>query len=86
MIEQFEDKPNNNTIDSVLRRIVLATVVYHIWRERNSRLFNGEEIDWIILVNMIIESVKFQLLCLKVKKSRQVIKVEQEWGVKMCVV
>ncbi|GJX79146.1 RNA-directed DNA polymerase, eukaryota, reverse transcriptase zinc-binding domain protein [Tanacetum coccineum] len=34
--------PCSNSIWSVLRRIVLATPVYYIWKERNSRLFTGE--------------------------------------------
>lgn len=69
VIVQFENKPKNNTIGSVLRRIVLATVVYHIWRERNSRLFRGKEIELKTMLNIIIESVKLQLLSAKVKKS-----------------
>lgn len=86
VIVQYENKPSNNTIGSVLRRILLATAVYHIQKERNSRLFIGEEVDWKTMLKLIIESVKLQLLSLKVKKSIQVQKVGQEWEVDMCIV
>ena len=43
-LEQYINEPCNNTIGSVLKRIGLATSVYHIWKERNARLFTGEKI------------------------------------------
>jgi hypothetical protein len=32
VIEQYSKGPCNNSIGSVLKRIILATVVYHIWK------------------------------------------------------
>ena len=49
---------SNNSIGSVLMRIVLATVVYYIWKERNTRLFTGEEMDVQGLLKIIIENIK----------------------------
>ncbi|GJS53257.1 hypothetical protein Tco_0626619, partial [Tanacetum coccineum] len=51
--------------------------VYHIWKERNSRLFSGEVKDGITVLKIITESVKLQLIGLKVKKSSNVDKLLQ---------
>ncbi|GJY81765.1 RNA-directed DNA polymerase, eukaryota, reverse transcriptase zinc-binding domain protein [Tanacetum coccineum] len=77
LIEQYAQGPSNNSISSVLRRIGLATAVYYIWKERNNRLFTGEAMDNMSLKKIIIESIKLQLLSLKVKKSAQVIRIAQ---------
>lgn len=58
-----------NNILSVLHRIVIATTVYYIWHERNQRLFEQNERNSKSLLNGIMESIKLQLLSLKVKKS-----------------
>ncbi|PWA81906.1 RNA-directed DNA polymerase, eukaryota, Reverse transcriptase zinc-binding domain protein [Artemisia annua] len=53
LIEQYAMGTCNNTIGSVLKRIGLATVVYHIWKERNARLFTGAVIDRESLLKII---------------------------------
>ena len=73
--EQYANDPCDNTINSVLSRMVLATTVYYIWKERNTRMFTGEKLEPYVLKNAIMEKVKLQLLCLKVKKSTQVLNV-----------
>lgn len=83
VIEQYGNKPSNSTIGSVLRRMVLATAIYHIWKEWNSRLFTDEVVDWKTMLKIITESVKLKLLNLKVKQSTQVKIVGQEWEVEM---
>ena len=79
--EQFANAPCNNNIDSVLARITLATTVYHIWKERNTRIFTGEAVDEQVLLSIIVEKVKLQLLSLTVRKSPNTVKVAEEWEV-----
>ena len=43
----------NKNIASVVRRLVLAACVYHIWSERNKRLFYDKQRDWLEVVNAI---------------------------------
>nr|GEU29285.1 hypothetical protein [Tanacetum cinerariifolium] len=57
--------------------------VYNIWKERNARIFTGEVKDKKIVLKSIVESVKLQLSCLKVKKSCNVDKVAARWNVRM---
>nr|GEX56979.1 RNA-directed DNA polymerase, eukaryota, reverse transcriptase zinc-binding domain protein [Tanacetum cinerariifolium] len=78
--KKYASKLCNNLIVSILRRIVLSTAVYNIWKERNARIITGEIKDDRIVVNVIIDNVKPQLSCLKVKKSCNVDKVASKWN------
>ncbi|GJV91216.1 hypothetical protein Tco_1539029 [Tanacetum coccineum] len=53
IIDKVAEYPCNNAIRSVLRRIILATTVYHIWKERNARIFDfdSNNLDGPISVN-----------------------------------
>lgn len=60
----------NKNIASVVRRLVLAACVYHIWSERNKRLFYDKQ-------------VRFKMAGLQVKQSNQVKDMADKWKVKM---
>lgn len=72
IIEYFINSPCNNSIGSVMRRVTLATTVYYIWKERNSRLFRGEMQTQEVVLKNIEENIKLQMLSLKIKKSSNV--------------
>nr|GEU83193.1 hypothetical protein [Tanacetum cinerariifolium] len=54
-----------STIESVLDRMVLATMIYFIWNERNKRIFAQEQRNCQDILNGIVESIKMQLMCQK---------------------
>ncbi|GKC61007.1 RNA-directed DNA polymerase, eukaryota, reverse transcriptase zinc-binding domain protein, partial [Tanacetum coccineum] len=76
--EQYANKECNNSIGSILRRITLALTVYHIWKERNTRIFKNEVVDVKILLKIIADDIKLQLMGLKVKNSVNVQKVAKD--------
>nr|GEX66938.1 reverse transcriptase zinc-binding domain-containing protein [Tanacetum cinerariifolium] len=82
-VEHYISSVCNNSIGSILMRTMLPSVVYHIWKERNTRLYTGDEIDDKTLLKIIIENVKLQLMCLKVKKSPNVVNIALNWNVEM---
>ncbi|GJS78395.1 hypothetical protein Tco_0728276 [Tanacetum coccineum] len=57
--------PCSNNIRSVVRKFVLSTCVYFIWRERNVRIFTSEKKDANRLSKEIEESVRVQLMNIK---------------------
>lgn len=73
----------NNSIYSVLYRMVVATSSYFIWSERNMTLFNNSQRDSQSLLNGILDSIKLQLMCLKVRKSATTSKVSKDWEIQM---
>ncbi|GJX25590.1 hypothetical protein Tco_0231886 [Tanacetum coccineum] len=64
-----------NIINSVMDRMAIATLIYHIWNERNKTIFSQEQRNFQCLLNGIVKSMKLQLLSLKVMKSMVVKKI-----------
>ncbi|GJU16286.1 hypothetical protein Tco_1144252 [Tanacetum coccineum] len=71
IIEKVAKHPCNNAIRSVVRRITLATTVYYIWKERNSRIFNDTKVPCENVLQMIMENIRLQIQRLQVKKSKE---------------
>ncbi|PWA72911.1 RNA-directed DNA polymerase, eukaryota, Reverse transcriptase zinc-binding domain protein [Artemisia annua] len=86
VIDEIADGGCNNTINSVLHRIVIATTVYFIWNERNSRLFNQSQRTSKCVLDGILENIKMHLLGLKVRRSAAVDQVNKVWDIQMKVV
>nr|GEV30854.1 hypothetical protein [Tanacetum cinerariifolium] len=78
IIGKLADLSCNNNIRSALRRILLATAVYQIWKERNARIFTNKKANADNVLQKIIECIILQLQSLKVRKSTQICKVEKE--------
>ncbi|GJU19094.1 RNA-directed DNA polymerase, eukaryota, reverse transcriptase zinc-binding domain protein [Tanacetum coccineum] len=80
--------PCKNSIWSIVRRLCIADAVYHIWEERNSRIFNQISMSSSNTTKSIIKSVRSRLLTLKVKHTTAVVEVESKWGInlKKCAV
>lgn len=75
----------NKNIGSIVRRLVLDACAYHIWQERNERLFTDGQRSWMDLIKVIANEVRFKMLSLKVKQSKQVNDIENKWKVQMNV-
>nr|GEW57246.1 RNA-directed DNA polymerase, eukaryota, reverse transcriptase zinc-binding domain protein [Tanacetum cinerariifolium] len=74
IIDHYAKSPCNNSIWSVIRRIVLATAVYFVWKERNNRLFIGDSNKAEVVLKMIIKSIRNQMMGLKVRKTNVVLR------------
>ncbi|GJY90847.1 RNA-directed DNA polymerase, eukaryota, reverse transcriptase zinc-binding domain protein [Tanacetum coccineum] len=83
ILNRVTDMACNNSIRSVLRRVVLAACVYYIWDERNKRLFGNQKRNHEALMQLIINNIRMKLVSLKVKNSIQVSTVSKEWQVTM---
>ena len=54
---------------SALGKLVLASVVYHLWKERNDRVFAGTEHTKVELIKKIIDDVRILMKTCKWKKE-----------------
>lgn len=52
------------TVWSVIRRLVLAGAIYHIWQERNNRIFKNKRISYHAVVKTVIDDVRCRLVSL----------------------
>nr|GEW37931.1 hypothetical protein [Tanacetum cinerariifolium] len=79
-----EDSHNHFFLNvSIQRKLTIASTVYHIWQERNFRVFQKKERSPSILCQVIRDNVKCRLLSLKVKNSKAVKDVEEVWKITM---
>ncbi|GKD65579.1 hypothetical protein Tco_1307687, partial [Tanacetum coccineum] len=83
IVKEVADLPCTNVVRSVLRRLILATSVNYIWKERNTRLLSSNKMNAQALLENIEENIRLQLQGLTVKDSTQVRQVANEWNVKM---
>nr|GEX17052.1 RNA-directed DNA polymerase, eukaryota, reverse transcriptase zinc-binding domain protein [Tanacetum cinerariifolium] len=77
------NKPANNTIWSVVQRLVLGAAIYFIWQERNIRRMKNRERSVDGLFKVIFDTVRFKLLGLKLKWTSNVIKASKIWNLPM---
>ncbi|GJT00936.1 hypothetical protein Tco_0822105 [Tanacetum coccineum] len=61
VIKYLEDRQAANNIWSVLKRIVIVAVLYHIWIEKNKRHFQNVKRSSDIIADAIIEDVRLKL-------------------------
>ncbi|GJS50261.1 hypothetical protein Tco_0600382 [Tanacetum coccineum] len=59
----------NNTLWSIIQRLVLGAAIYFIWRERNFRLFRNMERSNDAVFDNIVDTVRLKLLGLNIKRS-----------------
>ncbi|GKA44041.1 reverse transcriptase zinc-binding domain-containing protein, partial [Tanacetum coccineum] len=78
-LHKFASLPCKNSIWSIVRRLCIADIVYHLWLERNTRIFHQRNMSSSSLLHIIINSVKSRLLTLKVKHTTAVRDVESKW-------
>ncbi|GKB71204.1 RNA-directed DNA polymerase, eukaryota, reverse transcriptase zinc-binding domain protein [Tanacetum coccineum] len=69
--KKLANHPSNNVVRSVVRRIIVGTAVYYIWKERNSRIFNNTKVPCENVLQMIMENIRLQIQRLQVKKTKQ---------------
>ncbi|GJZ62584.1 hypothetical protein Tco_0618721, partial [Tanacetum coccineum] len=74
---KFSNMPCINAIWSIVRRLAIAITIYHIWHERNSRIYQQKNRSPEVLIQIIMDNVKCRLLSLKVKNSKAVNVVEE---------
>ena len=77
IIKEMADKPCNNSIWSIVRRLCIAAAVYGIWKERNSRIFRNESCNGDTVFGKTCDHVRNRLLSLKAKHTSAICQVEQ---------
>ncbi|GJR58907.1 hypothetical protein Tco_1501069 [Tanacetum coccineum] len=71
----------NNTLWSIIQRLVFGAAVYFYWQERNFRLFRNVERPANKVFDIIMDTVRLRLLGLKIKRSSKVDKDAAIWKI-----
>ncbi|PWA80067.1 hypothetical protein CTI12_AA200360 [Artemisia annua] len=72
-------KQVRNNFGWTVDKIIVAASVYYLWQERNWRLFKDKCRTVEVVVNIIKDSVKTQLLTLKVRKTVKSQLIADRW-------
>nr|XP_043639249.1 uncharacterized protein LOC122610319 [Erigeron canadensis] len=64
---------------SVVSKLVLATSVYHLWQERNLRLFQQRKRSEAQLIEVILSTIQLKLMTFRFKKSTRVQETLDRW-------
>lgn len=83
IIEEFSLLNANNSIWSILKRLMIDASVYYVWQERNNRLFNKGERTKDSLVQSIVEIIKLRMMSFTVKDSKAITEVEAKWNISL---
>ncbi|GKE91617.1 hypothetical protein Tco_1572712, partial [Tanacetum coccineum] len=81
IIQDISDAGNSISIKSIIRRLLLAGSVYHIWQERNNRIFKDSMKSSVEVFKGIVEVIKYKLLGIRMKDSKVVTDVEAKWKI-----
>ncbi|XP_024964019.1 uncharacterized protein LOC112504316 [Cynara cardunculus var. scolymus] len=76
----LSSSPINNSIWSIIHRLLLAIVIYFIWQERNNRLHSDNCRSVEQLSKQICELIKMKLMGLNVKSNENVKRAAVVWG------
>ncbi|XP_071715263.1 uncharacterized protein [Rutidosis leptorrhynchoides] len=71
---------SSKQIWNVVNRLMMAATVYFVWQERNWRLFKNKKINEEDLCNLVMDYMKVKLLTFKVKCTKSVIMLAQNWN------
>ena len=65
----------------IIKRLSLAATVYHIWRERNSRMFNGIPRSEDKVITLIIEDIRFKIFGISNGNVGIPVDIRDCWGI-----
>lgn len=68
-------------LDQIINKIVLASLVYYIWQERNSRMFQSQFRTTRQVIASIIESVRFKIMGLRIRISSRTSRTLERWNI-----
>ncbi|PWA59325.1 hypothetical protein CTI12_AA393500 [Artemisia annua] len=71
----------NNSLWSVIQRLVFGAAVNYIWQERNFRLFQKNFRSEETVFKIIVDIVRHELLSLKIKRSVESVKAAVIWKI-----
>ncbi|XP_071729197.1 uncharacterized protein [Rutidosis leptorrhynchoides] len=74
--------PGLKNIWNVINRVLIAVVVYHIWIERNKRVFRNSRRSSDDICNQVIMYLWMKLISIKLKKTKNVLSAAGVWGLK----
>ena len=61
MVNWFAINVKGKGLGKLISKLILATVVYVIWRERNARIFRNDYKDVVTISKDVVDCIRFKL-------------------------
>ncbi|XP_022014523.1 uncharacterized protein LOC110914019 [Helianthus annuus] len=81
IVGRLQLKCHSKMVDDYVSRLVVAASAYLIWQERNARIFKNQLRPPEKLYDLIIETVRYKLMGVKLKRNDRVRRLLGEWGI-----
>lgn len=82
IVKNMSKEKSKRNIWGNIRKLSFVAIVYHIWQERNWRLFNNCKRSEVEVFGTLCDDLKARLTFIIVKQSANVIQGEQVWQIK----
>ncbi|XP_071715051.1 uncharacterized protein [Rutidosis leptorrhynchoides] len=67
----------------VINSLTVAAAVYHIWQERNCRIFKGNQRSEVDLTQCIVDGIRLKLTTLKVRGTAAIALAAKNWKMEL---
>ena len=74
-------KAKSKVLVNVLGRLIVAAAVYFVWQERNDRIFRNHTRPPDALCDIILATIRYKMMGLKLKKIARVMAILGEWKI-----
>ncbi|XP_022032232.1 uncharacterized protein LOC110933311 [Helianthus annuus] len=71
----------SKTAATFVSKLLVATVAYFIWQERNARLFRNQTRPPDTICGLIVETMRFKLMGVKFKDCVRTRRLLEDWGI-----
>ena len=82
IVNKMSSNGESRSVWEIIKKLCLAAAVYHIWQERNGRMFNGNNRTTGNLLDVICDDIRAKLVSIKVKQCANVVEAETRWNIK----
>lgn len=81
LVDVISHKWRGKSLVIIINKIVLSSLVYYIWQERNLRLFQNQHRSSRQVISSIVETVRFKIMGLKIRSSNRIIPTLRLWNI-----
>jgi hypothetical protein len=71
----------SKSVSNMVCKLIIASSIYHIWRERNNRYHGRNARPHDVVFSTIVEDVRYRLMGMRFKRRNRVIETLADWGI-----
>ncbi|KAJ0955627.1 putative reverse transcriptase zinc-binding domain-containing protein [Helianthus annuus] len=81
IVARLQLNRHSKSVNDYVSRLVVAASAYLIWQERNARIFKNQMRPPEKIYDLIIETVRYKIMGVKLKRNDRVRRLLGEWGI-----